>query len=74
MRQVASDTKSCRHALIDAVRDYEQMPEELKVRAVKNKRRTIVTTLLDAEKYPRTEVIALYLKRWHVERVLSLNN
>ena len=46
---------------------YEQMPEKLEVRAVKNKRRTIVTSLLDAEKYPRTEIIALYLKRWHVE-------
>ena len=27
----------------------------------------IVTTLLDAEEYSRTEIIALYLKRWHVE-------
>ncbi|WP_422450134.1 MULTISPECIES: hypothetical protein [unclassified Endozoicomonas] len=46
---------------------YDQMPAELVIRAVKNKRRTIITTLLDAEEYPRTEIIALYLKRWHVE-------
>lgn len=46
---------------------YDQMPEELIIRAVKNKRRTIVTTLLDAEEYPRTEIIALYLERWNVE-------
>ncbi len=46
---------------------YNQMPEELIIRAVKNKRRIIVTTLLDAEEYPRSEIIALYLKRWNVE-------
>ena len=46
---------------------YNQMPEELVIRAVKNKTRIIVTTLLDAEEYSRTEIIGLYLKRWHVE-------
>ena len=46
---------------------YDQMPEELVVRAVKNKSRIIVTTLLDAEEYSRTEIIDLYLKRWHIE-------
>ena len=46
---------------------YDQMPGELVIRAVKNKHSTIVTTLLDAEEYSRTEIIALYLKRWHVE-------
>ena len=46
---------------------YDQMPEDLIIRAVRNKRRIVVTTLLDAEEYPRTEIIALYLKRWHVE-------
>nr|WP_253705185.1 transposase [Endozoicomonas ascidiicola] len=51
---------------------YEQMPEELVIRAVKNKRRTIITTLLDVEKYPRTEIIALYLKRWHVETDINV--
>ncbi len=46
---------------------YDQMPDELVIRAVKNKTRIIVTTLLDAEEYSRTEIIGLYLKRWHVE-------
>ncbi len=31
---------------------YDQMPGELVIRAVKNKRRTIITTVLDAEEYP----------------------
>ncbi len=31
---------------------YEQIPAELAIRAVKNKRRTIITPLLDAEKSP----------------------
>ena len=46
---------------------YDQMPAELVIRAVKNKCRIIVTTLLDAGEYSRTEIIGLYLKRWHVE-------
>ncbi|MCW7553931.1 transposase [Endozoicomonas gorgoniicola] len=46
---------------------YDQMPAELVIRAVKNKCRIIVTTLLDAGEYFRTEIISLYLKRWHVE-------
>ena len=46
---------------------YDQMPTELVIRAVKNKCRIIVTTLLDAGEYSRTEIISLYLKRWHVE-------
>ncbi len=51
---------------------YNQMPKELVIRAVKNKRRTIITTLLSKEAYPRTEIIALYLKRWHVETDLKV--
>ena len=46
---------------------YDQLPEKLVVRAVKNKKRTIIITLLDAEEYSRTEIIELYLKRWHIE-------
>ena len=46
---------------------YDQMPAELVIRAVKNKCRIIVTTLLDAGGYSRTEIISLCLKRWHVE-------
>lgn len=47
---------------------YDQwVPDELTIRVIKSKKRTIVTTLLDAEKYPRSEVVSLYLARWHVE-------
>lgn len=43
------------------------VPDELTIRVVKSKKRIIVTTLLDAEKYPRSEIVKLYLARWHVE-------
>ncbi len=47
---------------------YEQwVPEEMTLRIVKSKKRIIVTTLLDADKYPRNEIACLYQKRWHVE-------
>ena len=47
---------------------YDQwVPDELTIRVIKSKNRTIVTTLLDAEKYPRSEIVSLYLARWHVE-------
>ena len=45
------------------------VPSEITVRIIKIKikKRTIVTTLLDAEKYPRSEIVGLYQERWHVE-------
>ena len=43
------------------------VPDELMIRVVKNKKRVIVTTLLDDDKYPRSEIISLYLARWHIE-------
>lgn len=47
---------------------YDQwVPDELMVRVVKSKKRIIVTTLLDADKYPRSEIVSLYLARWHIE-------
>ena len=50
-------------------RDYYNnlVPSELTIRVVKSKKRIIVTTLLDAEKYPRSEIVSLYQERWHVE-------
>ncbi len=50
-------------------REYYQrwVPKELTVRVIKNKKRIIVTTLLNAEEYPRSEIVSLYLARWHVE-------
>jgi|TARA_B100001059_G_scaffold230267_1_gene264241 hypothetical protein len=50
-------------------RDYYEkwVPDELTVRIVKSKKRTIVTTLLDAAEYPRREIVSLYQERWHIE-------
>ena len=33
----------------------QSVPDELTIRVIKSKKRIIVTTLLDAEKYPRSE-------------------
>ena len=47
---------------------YEQYtPKELTVRAIKTKKRIIVTTLFDEARYSRAEISALYQKRWHIE-------
>ncbi|MGI9280490.1 MAG: IS4 family transposase [Endozoicomonas sp.] len=47
---------------------YNQwVPDELTIRVIKSKKRIIVTTLLDAEKYPRSSIVSLYLARWHIE-------
>ena len=46
---------------------YEQMPTALAIRAVKNKRRTILPLDWMQKSPPRTDVIAPYLKPWHVE-------
>ncbi|WP_230460411.1 transposase [Sansalvadorimonas verongulae] len=47
---------------------YEQFtPKELTVRAIKSRKRIIMTTLVDDKRYTRAEINALYLKRWHVE-------
>ena len=46
---------------------YDQLPEELVIRAIKTKKRTIVTTLIDSIKYPRSEISGLYLMRWQIE-------
>lgn len=55
---------------------YESMPasltvRELRVHAPTNKSRsrviTVVTTLLDADTYPKADIAGLYLLRWHAE-------
>ncbi|MTI12228.1 hypothetical protein E1189_04110 [Sansalvadorimonas verongulae] len=47
---------------------YKQCtPEELTVRAIKSRKRIIMTTLVDDKRYTRAEINALYLRRWHVE-------
>ena len=46
---------------------YDQLPKELIIRAIKTKKRTIVTTLIDSIEYPRSEISGLYLMRWQIE-------
>lgn len=53
-------------------RANEQLPEQWTVRAIRYKRKgfresTLLTSLTDAEKYPRDEVVALYHDRWEIE-------
>lgn len=57
-------------------REWEQLPEEMELRIIRTKGpdregkmrvRYVVTTLLDAEKYPWEEVASLYLHRWEIE-------
>lgn len=46
---------------------YRLVPKDIIVRAIKTKKRMIVTTLTDAELYPRKDISDLYIDRWHVE-------
>ena len=46
---------------------YRLVPTEITVRAIKTKKRIIVTTLTDHELYPRKDITDLYIDRWHVE-------
>ena len=55
---------------------WRELPQELVVRVIqrtvdipgfRSKTITIVTTLIDAEAYPATEIFALYRRRWLVE-------
>ena len=46
---------------------YQQVSKEIIVRAIRTKKRVVVTTLTDAELYPRKEITDLYVDRWHVE-------
>ena len=59
-----------------SVEQYEQLPAELTLREVRihvtqkgfrTKVLIVVTTLLDPEKYPATEIAALYRRRWQAE-------
>lgn len=55
---------------------WERLPEELEMRIIrtmgpdregKQRTRYVVTTLLDAERYPADEVASLYVHRWDIE-------
>ncbi|MFK0570006.1 IS4 family transposase [Endozoicomonas sp.] len=46
---------------------YSAVPKEIIVRAIKTKKRIIVTTLTDTKLYPRKDISDLYIDRWHIE-------
>lgn len=59
---------------------YDALPEEMEVREIRyrvsqtgfrTREVTLVTTLLDAELYPKEDLVDLYRQRWHCE--LDLN-
>jgi hypothetical protein len=59
---------------------WAALPDEITVRLIRvrlqrsgfrTRELTVVTTLLDAERYPATQIIAAYLKRWRLELCLD---
>jgi hypothetical protein len=60
--------------------DWAALPEEITVRVIhvrlprsgfRTRELTVATTLLDAQLYPATQIIATYLKRWRLELCLD---
>jgi hypothetical protein len=71
--------KGCMQSTILTPGQWAALPEEIQVRIVRftaacrgfrTQRITLVTTLLDAERYPAAELVALYLRRWRIELCL----
>lgn len=71
--------KGCRQSTILSPEQWAGLPDQIKVRIVRftaacrgfrSQRITLVTTLLDPEKYPAAELIALYARRWRLEMCL----
>jgi len=71
--------KGCLQSTILTPEQWAALPDEIQVRIVRftaacrgfrTQRITLVTTLLDAQRYPAAELIALYLRRWRIELCL----
>jgi hypothetical protein len=71
--------KSFQQSSILTPAEWAALPAEIQVRIIRftaacrgfrSQRITLVTTLLDAEKYPVAELIALYARRWRLELTL----
>ena len=74
-------TKSCQQSEILSPGEWDLLPAQITVRIVRftavirgfrNRRVTLVTTLLDPVLYPAEELIGLYARRWRLE--LSLRD
>ena len=73
--------KGCMQSTILTPEQWAALPAQIQVRIVRftaacrgfrTQRITLVTTLLDAQLYPASELVALYLRRWRIE--LSLRD
>ncbi len=69
-------TKGCQQSDLSTARQWRRMPAQITVRIIRftatlrgfrNRRLTLVTTLLDPQLYPAREIIALYARRWSLE-------
>jgi len=71
--------KGCMQSHILSAKQWYLMPAQITVRIIRftaairgfrNRRVTLVTTLLDPELYPAHQIIALYARRWRLELCL----
>ena len=69
-------TKGYEPSGLATARQWQQMPDQILVRILRftatirgfrNRRVTLVTTLLDPQRYPARQIIALYGRRWSLE-------
>lgn len=72
-------SKGLQQSNIMSAREWRAMPEEITVRIIRftatirghrNRRITLVTSLLDPQLYPAQELIGLYARRWRMELCL----
>jgi len=72
-------TKGCQQSKILSASEWALLPAQITVRIIRfsatirgfrNRRITLVTTLLDAKLYPAQELVALYARRWRLELCL----
>jgi hypothetical protein len=74
--QIVESFKPCQRPRWMTPEDYSRLPESICVRELRYRvtqrgfrvrEVTLVTTLLDAERYPAAELAKLYLQRWEIE-------
>jgi len=72
-------TKGCQQSEILSPSEWDLLPAQITVRIIRftatirgfrNRRITLVTSLLDAELYPAEELVAVYARRWRLELCL----
>jgi hypothetical protein len=72
-------TQGCQQSEILSPHEWDLLPAQITVRIVRftavirgfrNRRITLVTTLLDSKLYPAQELVALYARRWRLELCL----